>query len=140
MTALAMTVDDADDLRALVRAVLESQGFEVVEASSGRAALDELAAGTRPDVIVLDVQMPDLDGWDTLAAIRSEPATADIPVLLCTVRAAPADIDHGWQLGCDGFLTKPFAIDDLARTVAEIGGRSREERAALRAVHQAATT
>jgi CheY-like chemotaxis protein len=131
-----MTVDDADDLRALVRTVLESNGFDVVEAASGRAALDELAAGTRPDVIVLDVQMPDLDGWDTLAAIRGEPATADLAVVLCTVRAAQADMEHGWQLGCDGFLPKPFAIEELARIVMETCGRSQEERAALRAEHQ----
>ena len=135
-----MTVDDADDLRALVRTVLESNGFDVIEAVSGRAALQELTAGTRPDVIVLDVQMPDLDGWDTLTAIRAEPDTADLAVILCTVRAAQADIDHGWQLGCDGFLPKPFAIDELARTVKEVSARTNEERAALRAEHQAATT
>jgi len=135
-----MTVDDADDLRALVRTVLESNGFDGIEAVSGRAALQELTAGTRPDVIVLDVQMPDLDGWDTLTAIRAEPDTADLAVILCTVRAAQADIDHGWQLGCDGFLPKPFAIDELARTVKEVSARTNEERAALRAEHQAATT
>ena len=135
-----MTVDDADDLRALVRTVLESNGFDVIEAVSGRAALQELTAGIRPDVIVLDVQMPDLDGWDTLTAIRAEPDTADLAVILCTVRAAQADIDHGWQLGCDGFLPKPFAIDELARTVKEVSARTNEERAALRAEHQAATT
>jgi two-component system OmpR family response regulator len=138
VTALAMTVDDADDLRALVRTVLESNGFDVIEAASGRAALDELATGTHPDVIVLDVQMPDLDGWDTLAAIRAEPATAGLAVVLCTVRAAQADIDRGWRLGCDGFLPKPFAIDELARTVVEISERSDEERAAVRAEHQTA--
>jgi two-component system OmpR family response regulator len=135
MTALAMTVDDADDLRALVRTVLESNGFDVIEATSGRNALDALADGVRPDVIVLDVQMPDLDGWDTLTAIRAEPSTADLAVILCTVRAAQADIDHGWELGCDGFLPKPFAIDELARTVMEISGRTREERAERRASH-----
>ena len=140
MTALAMTVDDADDLRALVRTVLESNGFDVIEAASGRDALDELRAGTRPDVIVLDVQMPDLDGWDTLTAIRDDPDTADLAVILCTVRAAQADLEHGWRLGCDGFLPKPFAIDELARTVRDVSERTREERAALRAEHHAATT
>ena len=140
MSALAMTVDDADDLRDLVRTVLESNGFDVIDAPSGSAALDALASGTRPDVIVLDVQMPDLDGWDTLSAIRADPATADIPVLLCTVRAAQADIERGRQLGCDGFLPKPFAIDELARTVMEITGRSPEERAATRGDGQTATT
>jgi CheY-like chemotaxis protein len=140
MSALAMTVDDADDLRALVRTVLESNDFDVIEAASGRAALDLLAAGIHPDVIVLDVQMPDLDGWDTLAAIRADPGTAEVAVVLCTVRAAQADIDRGWRLGCDGFLPKPFAIDQLARTVLEVSGRSVDERAALRIEHQTATT
>jgi two-component system KDP operon response regulator KdpE len=140
MSGLAMTVDDADDLRALVRTVLESNDFVVIEAASGRAALDLLAAGIHPDVIVLDVQMPDLDGWDTLAAIRAQADTAEVAVVLCTVRAAQADIDHGWQLGCDGFLPKPFAIDELARTVLEVSARSLDERAALRAEHQTAST
>jgi CheY-like chemotaxis protein len=140
VSALAMTVDDADDLRALVRTVLESNGFDVIEAASGRAALDELGAGARPDIIVLDVQMPDLDGWDTLTAIRADAATADVAIVLCTVRAAQADIDHGWALGCDGFLPKPFAIDELARTVTEVSARTQQERAAVRAEHQAAIT
>jgi CheY-like chemotaxis protein len=140
MSGLAMTVDDADDLRALVRTVLESNDFDVIEAASGRAALDLLAAGIHPDVIVLDVQMPDLDGWDTLAAIRAQADTAEVAVVLCTVRAAQADIDRGWQLGCDGFLPKPFAIDVLARTVLEVSARSLDERAALRAEHQTAST
>jgi len=140
MSALAMTVDDADDLRALVRTILESNDFDVIEAASGRAALDLLAAGIRPDVVVLDVQMPDLDGWDTLAAIRARPDTADVAVVLCTVRAAQADIEHGWRLGCDGFLTKPFAIGELARTVLDVSSRTPDERAALRTEHQAALT
>lgn len=138
MTAAVLTVDDASDLRALVRAVLESRGYAVVEAPSGRDALQLLAQGLRPDAIVLDVQMPDLDGWDTLSAIRADARLAGVPVILCTVRAQQADIDRGWLLGCDAFLGKPFAIDDLARAVTDVCERTTEDLIALRAQHRSA--
>ena len=136
----ALVVDDDPDLRTLVRVVLEPRGFDVTEANTGGEALVALHTDELPDVVVLDVQMPDLDGWDTLAAIRASRDTAEVAVVLCTVRAAQADVDHGWQLGCDGFLPKPFAIDELARTVLDVSARSLEERAALRAEHKAAVT
>ena len=136
MTRTVLTVDDADDLRTLVRAVLESRGFDVVEAPSGRDALHLLAGGLRPDAIVLDVQMPDLDGWDTLSAIRADDHLDAVPVILCTVRAQQADVDRGWLLGCDAFLRKPFAIDDLAHAVTEVCDRSPADLVALRTQHR----
>lgn len=138
MNATVLTVDDAADLRALVRAVLEVRGFDVVEAPSGRDALELLADGLRPDAIVLDVQMPDLDGWDTLSAIRADERLAGVPVILCTVRAQQADIDRGWLLGCDVFLGKPFAIDDLARTVIDVCDRTADQLTAMRMQHRRA--
>ena len=128
----ALVVDDASDIRLLVRSVLRGRGFDVTEAANGIEALKALASGERPDVIVLDVQMPELDGWDTLAAIRRDESTAEIPVILCTVRSQPADAERAWLLGCDGFVSKPFAIDRLAAEVLAVCDRSVDERTADR--------
>jgi CheY-like chemotaxis protein len=128
----ALVVDDASDIRLLLRSVLRGRGFDVDEAANGVEALDLLASGERPDVIVLDVQMPQLDGWDTLVAIRGDPSTSEVPVILCTVRSQPADAERAWLLGCDGFVAKPFAVDDLVRRVEDACARSLEERVADR--------
>ena len=113
----AFVIDDNADVRLLLRLVLEPAGFTVTEADGGPAALAGLAAGDLPDVVLLDVQMPDIDGWETLRAIRADPATAALPVLLCTVKSRPADLERGLELGCDGYLTKPFDVSALVGEV-----------------------
>jgi CheY-like chemotaxis protein len=128
----ALVVDDDTDLRTLIRVVLEPRGFVVTEANTGSEALVALHTERLPDVVVLDVQMPDVDGWETLAAIRSQQRTATVPVILCTVRAQQPDVERGWALGCDGFLPKPFSIGQLLDQVLAVCERSAAERAALR--------
>jgi CheY-like chemotaxis protein len=125
----ALVVDDEPDLRELVAVVLVDVGFDVRTAESGIDALDILSASAAPpDLIVLDVQMPVLDGWDTLAAIRERDATKDVPVLVCTVRSHPSDAERAWRLGCDGFIRKPFAISELADAALAAAGRSLDDR------------
>src|SRR5439155_18671232 len=98
----------------------------------GAEALSLLAAGPTPDVVLLDVQMPDLDGWDTLASIRQTPRLSQLPVILCTVRSSPADAERGWSLGCDGYLGKPFTIDDLVSEAVSVSQATVEERLHIR--------
>ena len=138
MTQRALVVDDASDIRMLVRSVLRGRlGFDVTEASNGREALTILRSIDPFDVVVLDVQMPLLDGWETLSAIRENERTRDLPVILCTVRSQPADAERAWSLGCDGFVSKPFAIDRLAEEVVAACQHTVAERAALREQHLA---
>ena len=85
-----------------------------------------------PDLVLLDVQMPELDGWDTLRSIRSVERLKALPVILCTVKAGSADTALGWSIGCDGYLPKPFAIDALVRAVQEVLAATPEERDAKR--------
>jgi DNA-binding response OmpR family regulator len=130
-----LVVDDGADIRFLIASVLRLAGHEAVQAGGGAEALALLAGDTPaglPSVVVLDVQMPGMDGWDTLRAIRSNPRTADIPVVLCTVKGRPEDVAVGWELGCDGYLNKPFGIDDLRDEVAAVARRGRAERLAVR--------
>jgi CheY-like chemotaxis protein len=127
-----MIIDDAADIRLLLRMVLSLEGFSVTEAESGRHALEQLAAGERPDIAVLDVQMPELDGWETLARIRQDPATADLRVVMCTVKSQPTDLLQAWGLGCDGYLSKPIEVRSLAVTLRQVLARGDDERRAVR--------
>ncbi|MGH2830277.1 MAG: response regulator [Actinomycetota bacterium] len=112
----ALIVDDNPDIRLLLERVLAIAGLESVQATGGREALEVLAA-ERPSIVVLDVQMPVMDGWETLRAIRAMPHTKDLPVILCTVKGSADDTALGLQLGCNVYVTKPFDVRELIATV-----------------------
>jgi len=128
----ALVVDDAPDIRLLADLVLSMAGFKVRAAASGRDALHLLAGAELPDVVLLDVQMPEVDGWETLSSLRADPRTADLPVVLCTVKGLPEDTLKGWSLGCDGYLGKPFDIGNLVEELQAVAYRTCDERRAVR--------
>lgn len=108
-----LLVDDAGEVRVLLRAFLEADGFVVVEAVDGESGL-AAAKERRPDLVVLDVQLPDVGGPDVLVALQAVPETRDVPVVFLT--AAPADGDAALvALGARGVLRKPFRADTVAR-------------------------
>ncbi|HEX2293543.1 MAG TPA: response regulator transcription factor [Gaiellaceae bacterium] len=104
-----LVVDDDADIRGLVRELLERRGFVVAEAVDGRTALQELYGG-RPDLVVLDVGMPGMDGWTTLERIRE---LSDVPVVMLTARAAELEKTRGLRAGADDYVTKPFGRQEL---------------------------
>ena len=112
----ALVVDDEDDIRSLVRDVLESEGHSVLEAADGRSALRLLHA-EHPDLVILDVTMPELDGWQTLERIRD---ISDIPVIMLTARAHEWDRVRGLRAGADDYMVKPFSPIELAARVAAL--------------------
>ena len=128
----ALVVDDAPDIRLLAELVLSMAGFTVTTAASGREALQRLAHNDLPDIVLLDVQMPEVDGWETLSRVRADPRTAGLPVVLCTVKGLPEDTLKGWTLGCDGYLGKPFDIGGLVDELREVLQRNADQRQALR--------
>ena len=111
-----LVVDDDEVIRQLISLNLELEGFEVHEASDGADALRKVTE-IDPAVITLDVMMPNLDGWDAAARLRSDPATAHVKVVLLSARAQEADVRKGTRLGVDAYLTKPFDPDDLVDVV-----------------------
>jgi len=111
--ARVLVVDDNEDIRVLVRELLQRAGFEVLEEANGRAALRAFHA-SRPDLVVLDVAMPELSGWETLERIRE---LSDVPVLMLTAKDAEADRVRGLRSGADDYVTKPFARDELLARV-----------------------
>lgn len=114
-----LVVDDDQPTRVLVKATLEGAGHGVKESANGAECL--LAANSFPlDLILLDVNMPVMDGFQTLHALKSNPATQPIPVVMLTARAAETDMVQGWQEGVDFYLTKPFTVEELLAVVARV--------------------
>ena len=111
--ARILVVDDDGDIRGLLRALLERAGHEVVDAPDGRAGLRELYAGS-PDLVILDVAMPGLDGWATLERIRE---VTDVPVLMLTARDAELERVRGLMGGADDYVVKPFGRQELVARV-----------------------
>lgn len=111
-----LVADDDPDILELVSYNLEAEGFEVLRAVDGDEAWS-LARNAAPDVVVLDVMMPERDGLDVLASLKSHPRTRHIPVVLLTAKATDAEVWEGWRAGADYYITKPFNLDELLRFV-----------------------
>jgi CheY-like chemotaxis protein len=127
-----MVVDDAPDIRRLLDLVLSMAGYSVVEAATGVDAVRMLRDDPLPDIVLLDVQMPEMDGWETLERLRGDPHTEGLPVIVCTVAGMAQDGLRAWTLGCDGFVTKPVNLVDLVAQVDQVLARDDDERAAVR--------
>lgn len=102
-----LVVDDEPEIRELCRVNLEFSGYRVLEAGNGADALT-LIEHDRPDFVFLDLMMPDIDGWQVLAGLRSNPATAETPVVLLTALGGEDDQIRGWESGIFDYIVKPF--------------------------------
>jgi DNA-binding response OmpR family regulator len=118
---LILVADDDPDIVALVSAVLRRAGFEVVEASDGAEAL-ELLRTRRPQLAVLDISMPKLDGMEVLRFMRAEPESSAVPVVLLSARAQEADVRDGYAQGASKYVRKPFSPRELVAVVRELLG------------------
>ena len=114
-----LAVDDERHIVRLVEVNLQRAGYEVVTAYDGREALEKVKAEA-PDLVVLDVMMPYMDGFEVLKNLKADPATAEIPVIMLTAKAQDADVFRGWQSGVDCYLTKPFNPMELLTFVKRI--------------------
>lgn len=130
--ARVLIVDDQPDIRELLKSILSLRAFTVETVPGGQEALDRMADDPHPDLIVLDVQMPDMDGWDTLSEIRLRYGELGPRVVMCTVKGHPRDLLHGWTLGCDGYVWKPFDLKLLVNEVEAVLKREQDERARVR--------
>jgi DNA-binding response OmpR family regulator len=118
---LVLVADDDPDILALVRFRLERDGYEVLSAPDGEAALD-LALARTPDLALLDVMMPRLDGYEVTRRLRQHGPTTTIPIILLTARVQEPDVELGIEAGADDYVTKPFSPQALgARVQAALG-------------------
>src|SRR6266516_6221167 len=118
--ARILVVDDDADIRNLVVQLLERAGHKVEQAPDGRSGLRALHASP-PDLVLLDVSMPDLDGWQTLERMRD---LSDVPVLMLTARGEELERVRGLQVGADDYVTKPFGRQELVARVQALLRRS----------------
>lgn len=123
MTTL-LIVDDEAGVRALVRMTLDGAGYRILEAENGEEAID-LARQHRPDLMLLDVMMPDRSGIDVCRELKADLATAGITIVMLTAKAQNNDVGEAENAGADGYFTKPFSPIALVRRVEAILGAVR---------------
>jgi len=131
-----LVVEDERDVAELIRYNLVSEGYEVVMATNGTDAL-RLARESRPDVVLLDIMVPQLNGWEVCLRLKQDPALAGIAVIMVTGRVAEGDKVLGFELGADDYVTKPFSPRELVARVRAVMRRgkpsdSKEKKAHLR--------
>lgn len=119
MAKKILAVDDEKHIVRLVQVNLERHGYTVITAYDGKDALEKVHS-EHPDLIVLDVMMPYMDGFEVLQNLKKDQNTRDIPVIMLTAKAQDADVFKGWQSGADCYLTKPFNPMELIMFVKRI--------------------
>jgi DNA-binding response OmpR family regulator len=119
---IVLAADDDEDILELVAFRLERSGYTVVRARDGEEAV-ELARQAKPDLAVLDVMMPKLDGFEVTRRLRADEATRRMPIILLTARAQDADLQRGFEAGADDYVRKPFSPQELQMRVQSILGR-----------------
>jgi CheY-like chemotaxis protein len=128
---LVLLVDDEHAIRTICRVNLESDGMSVMEAVDGRSALESVRE-KQPELVLLDVMMPEVDGWEVAEQLASDPATRDIPVVFLSARVAREDRERAQELGAVGYIVKPFDPLGLSGLVRDVLARiGRGERAQL---------
>lgn len=126
MTGTILVVDDEPNIRQLVRYNLEKEGFTCNEAADGRACLESVRR-ERPDLIVLDIMLPEKDGLEVCRQLKAQPATAAIPIIMLTAKAEEIDTILGLEMGADDYMTKPFSPRELTARVKAVLRRSQKE-------------
>ncbi len=111
-----LVVDDDPDVAQLIQISLELEGFKVIKVLKAKEAFQK-ALVEQPDLIILDIMMPDIDGWQIYNSLRYNPLTTSIPVIILTAKAQEADIKQGKELGVSDYITKPFHPIELAKKV-----------------------
>jgi two-component system alkaline phosphatase synthesis response regulator PhoP/two-component system response regulator VicR len=135
MAEKILIIDDDATMVNLLSTILEIDGFETRKALSGKDAFRLLSEEGAPDMVLLDIMMPEMDGFEVLARLRNDPATKKLPIIMLTARTDDKDIFEGWRRGADEYVTKPFDPRDLVETIRTVLSRSMEERLEERAHH-----
>ena len=127
MDATVLIVEDSPSVRRLIEVSVRPLGVKIIAAEDGLAGL-EMARSEMPDVILLDIGLPGIDGWEVLRELRSDPITADISVIIVTAHAQPEVAAAAERRGADGFITKPFRPGHLREEILSYLGRDAEAR------------
>jgi two-component system cell cycle response regulator DivK len=127
---LVLVAEDNEDNRIIAATMLRHSGYRVVEATTGAEAM-HIARTQRPALILMDVGMPDIDGWSATRTLKDDPETRSIVILAFTAHALPGDREHARNAGCDGYLAKPVEplrlVREVARALAESSSTTKPE-------------
>ena len=119
MAQSILLVEDDEMVADVVRINLEAEGYDVVHAPNGAAGLAVIAQSP-PDLVILDVMLPEVDGWTVLGRLRDDPVTRSLPVIMLSAKAMPADQVRGYNLGATAYITKPFAAAEVVEKVTQV--------------------
>jgi len=119
-----LVIDDDPVIVKLLRVNFELEGFNVISAGDGREGVEK-ARNERPDVVISDIMMPTMNGLELVSTLKSDPNTADLPVLLLSAKAQLADVQRGFELGADDYVTKPFDPIELIDKVTALAAAAR---------------
>ena len=118
MTQRILVVEDTEDNRQIIRDLLTSAGYELIEAATGEEGI-AMAEKERPDLILMDIQLPGLDGYEATRRLKANPDLRHIPIIVVTSYALSGDDVKAFEAGCDAYVTKPFVPRDLLAKVRE---------------------
>lgn len=118
-----LCIEDNIDNRTLIRRVLNAEGYTVLEANNAAQAMEQLKAGST-NLILMDINIPDMDGYTLTAKIKSVPAYAGIPIIAVTANVMRGDREKSLAAGCDGYIQKPIDVDTLAQRIERYMRRS----------------
>ncbi|MEW6104337.1 MAG: response regulator [bacterium] len=121
-----LIVEDDADISEIIKAILEMEGYEVTTAYDGMSALD-VSYQKKPDLILLDIMMPGMDGWDVLKRLKACRKTLHIPVAMVTARISAEEKTKAFREGAEEFITKPLHIDDFLRRINRLFHKEEEE-------------
>lgn len=121
---IILYIEDNPDNRMLIRRVLTAEGYTVVEAANARQALEYLEKET-PDLILMDINMPEIDGYTLTQDLKTRPELHNVPILAMTANVMKGDMEKALQAGCDGYIPKPVDIDLLPEQIAHYLSKSR---------------
>ena len=119
-----LVIDDDPVIVKLLRVNFELEGFNVISAGDGQEGVEK-ARNERPDVVISDIMMPVMNGLELVSTLKSDPSTADLPVLLLSAKAQMADVQRGFELGADDYVTKPFDPIELIDKVTALAATAR---------------
>jgi DNA-binding response OmpR family regulator len=117
-----LVVEDEESLLKLESILLSSKGYSVTGVMDGKSALEEVRAN-KPDLVILDIMLPEIDGFEVCRQIKEDPDTSHIPVLMLTAKKNSQDMERGRQVGCDVYMTKPFKSARVLDMVQELLNR-----------------
>ena len=118
MSKTILVIEDQEDNRRILRDLLSNSGFTVAEATTGLQGVEK-AAELQPDLILMDIQLPGMDGYEATRRIKAQPELSAIPIIAVTSYALSGDDVKAFEAGCDGYITKPFSPRQLLATVRE---------------------